>query len=635
MRRMPFRSLSYSMKSFSIIRMNRHLLLAVLLVMTAEICLAGVPKRQVITHTQPDGTAITLTASGNGRYMTYTTADGVALLRGTDGHYRYALPQENAIVASGCLAHGADRRTAGESELIRHSGTDAEGVARLLDLQNPVRPLAAATRSVASTDDGLGKYGTPGRGTVSSIGAPVIPVIMVNFADRAFADTINAAKVTRFFNEKGYADETGSKGSVKDYFEAQSNGMFSPSFEVVATVTVEKGYAYYGANSSSGSIDPKAGELVGEALRLAETTVDFSRFATDGSVPLVTVMFAGPGEQSSFEDGSEDYIWAHFSTRSFTVNGDAVHVNSYFVGNELLQSYGNSPNDVRGANIDGVGLFCHEFGHALGLPDFYYTGRNATVNDTLNTMNYWSIMDYGQYYYNGYAPVGYTAYERSFLGWLDVKELTEPQFAELYPFGQEERGATAYVLRNPECSSEYYLLENRQPSAWYPRRMGSGLLVTHVNYDASLWRTNTLNNDPEKPRMAFVPADNVKEGTRTSASLSMTQLFDGYKGDLFPGTQGVTSFTDETVPAATLQEGSAGLLGKPIYNIALTDEGVITFSFIDPSLISGIEAVETGDSPDAGVETPAYTPDGRRVRSLREAARGVYILPGGRKVMKK
>ena len=132
---------------------------------------------------------------------------------------------------------------------------------------------------------------------------------MVNFADRTFTDTIDATKVTRFFNEQGYADEQGSKGSVKDYFTAQSQGLFTPTFSVVATVTLPKGYAYYGANSTSGRIDEHITDFITDALAQAEKTVDFSAYATNGEVPLVSFMFAGPGEQSSFEKGCEDYIW--------------------------------------------------------------------------------------------------------------------------------------------------------------------------------------------------------------------------------------------------------------------------------------------------------------------------------------
>ena len=148
-----------------------------------------------------------------------------------------------------------------------------------------------------------------------SLGEALIPVIMVDFSDKAFQPENDSAKVTRFFNEPGYADEKYCKGSVNDFFVAQSNGLFSPSFRVVAHVTLDNGYQYYGANGSDGELDPNLDVMVAEAIEKASATVDFAEYATNGAVPLVTVMFAGPGEQSSFEDGHDDYLWARYSTR--------------------------------------------------------------------------------------------------------------------------------------------------------------------------------------------------------------------------------------------------------------------------------------------------------------------------------
>lgn len=611
--------------------MKKVLLLLALTLGLSSISLATVPKRRQFIHTQPDGTSIQLTSVANGRYITYATTDGLAVLRGTDGHFYYAQPKGSEWQCTPHLAHNQAERTATEVELLRNHSLRIEAATQALSSRYPAPRLQRATRSEASTTDGLGTYKQSATGTVNSIGSPVIPIIMVNFADRAFTDTIDAAKVTRFFNEPGYADEQGSKGSVKDYFTAQSKGLFTPSFTVVATVTLPQGYAYYGANSTSGRIDPNISKFIKDALEQAEQTVDFSPYATNGEIPLVTFMFAGPGEQSSFENGCEYYIWAQFSTNSFTVNQGDIRITSYFVGNELLQSYGASPNDITATHMDGVGLFSHEFGHALGLPDFYYTGRNAAVQDSLLTMDYWSIMDYGQYYFDGYAPPGYTAYERSFMGWLPVVELTEAQTGvQLYPFGQEDLGPTAYVIRNPECPSEYYLLENRQVDTWYPKRMGTGMFVTHVDYEAGAWISNSVNNDPLHQRMAYVPADNKKDGTRTGKNLTLTQLFNGYKGNLFPGLQNVTSLTDETLPATTLFNGTTGKLGKPIFNITQSEQGIITFDFITqgPSSITEVPNEQTS-APKA-----IYTLTGRRILNWQQAEPGVYILSNGKKVIK-
>ena len=73
--------------------------------------------------------------------------------------------------------------------------------------------------------------------------------------------------------------------------------------------------------------------------------------------------------------------------------------------------------------------------------------------------------------------------------------------------------------REAGTGMECFILENRQKTTWTPSRMGSGMLVIHVDYDANQWVMNTLNNDPDHQRMAFVPADGVKEGVQTSAEL--------------------------------------------------------------------------------------------------------------------
>lgn len=611
--------------------MKNYLLTTLLAAGMALSAGATTPQWHWIEHTQPDGKVLSMTVEANGRFTVYSTNDGMAMLRGEDGNFYYARLMGGKLVRSNQLAHDKYQRSAEEQNFVESYVTASEQAYNLLDDLYPQETVVRKGRFSSSTEDGLGKYKVPGTGIVSSIGSPTIPVVMVEFSDRKFQDTITVEKISRFFNEKGYADERGSIGSVKDYFVAQSQGLFQPTFEVVAKVAVSKGYAEYGKDGENGAIDPYAVNLITDALSEAEKAVDFSKYKVDQAVPLVAVMFAGPGQQSSFENGRENYIWAKFSrARSFSVNEGKVKISSYFIGNELLQSYGEGPNDVKDAHLDGVGLFCHEFGHALGLPDFYYTGRDRAVKDSLLTMDYWSIMDYGQYFFNGYAPPGYTAFERSSLGWLDVKELKKAQYAELYAFGQEDKGATAYVIRNPENAKEYYLLENRQPDTWYPKRMGAGMLVTHVDYDENAWGSNTVNNNPNRQRMAYLPADNVKDGTKTRP---LSKLFDGYKGDLFPGTKNVVSLTDDTTPYPFLNSGEKKKLGMPLYNISMKENGMISFSFIDESL-TGIKT--PWNTPDANAENqPVYTLSGRRVDSWKNAEPGVYILQNGHKIVKK
>jgi M6 family metalloprotease-like protein len=78
-------------------------------------------------------------------------------------------------------------------------------------------------------------------------------------------------------------------------------------------------------------------------------------------------------------------------------------------------------------------------------------------------MDLWSIMDYGQYGNNGYAPAPMTNYEREFMGWLQIEELTEAGWLTLDPLGT---GGKGYKIVNPENANEYYVIENRQPVGW-------------------------------------------------------------------------------------------------------------------------------------------------------------------------
>lgn len=584
---------------------------------------ASRPLKRSVVRKQSDGTTLRVTKQGDALHSVYVTSDGLALLPGTDGSLCYAAWQGDALQPSDRLAHEAGERTAAEAAFVAQQGQLAVSALARLRAAEPAG-RQCAPQQIEGVDDGLGSYGTYPtlRGTVRSIGAPVIPVIMASFADRDFQEGFTAEKLDRWLNEEGYADEPYCKGSVADYYRQNSGGLFEPRFEVVARVQVANGYAYYGKNSG-GVHDVKGHAFVREAIDCAIAAgADFAPYVDEasGGVPLVSVCYAGPGEQSAFEAGCEDYIWAAYSSvLNYTAGG--VKFNSFFYGNELFQSYAYDENDnlqVTGSQPDGIGVFVHEFGHALGFPDFYYTGADAFIKNSLFTMDYWSMMDYGEYAYDGYAPVGLNAYERSYLGWLKVEELTEAGSYRLYPFGRGDEGATAYVVRSADSEKEYYLLENRQPDTWYYSIFGHGMLVTHVNYDATAWRNNYVNNTVDNQRFEYIPADATKQGPE-----DQDNKFAGYKGDLYPGTSGVHSLTDDSTPSATV---STGKLGKPLYNIQESADGVISFDFLT-DLSTGIDAVEAP----AGADT-YYSIDGRRLGKAPES--GVYLLRRGGKTIK-
>lgn len=389
---------------------------------------------------------------------------------------------------------------------------DAQALQRKREARKAARN-AARKVIYASTTDGLGKKGVMSRGSVPSIGAYTIPVVMVQFNDLKFKSTTTVAKMNRYYNEEGYSDESGAVGSVRDYFKDQSGGQFVPTFDVLGIVTLSKSYKYYGQNDSNGN-DKGLDELPRDviAAAISQLGTDFSQYVVPASdayhrtgVPLLAMFYAGKGEATE-QYGAENYLWPcewdDVEDPIGTGTYQGVHFNSFFIGNELF-----------GSQLMGMGVFCHEFGHALGLPDFYCTDYSYSNDDPFG---FWSIMDSGSYL-DDYcrAPAGYNAYEKSYMGWLELKELGTTGSVTLQaPDGLAEN--SAYIVRH--SSTETFILENRQPGKWQPNKYGSGVLVSRIAYSQYYWERNTLNNTQSQKRACALTADGAKMYFSASSS---------------------------------------------------------------------------------------------------------------------
>ena len=468
--------------------MKRTFLLSLSLLAMSLGASAVPAKHMVYTMKQSDGTTIQVYKHGHRGLAYYTTIDGKVLRANPDlnDDLCYADVVDGKIVTSNIVAHDIEQRTAEELNFLSTCTINQASpeVTALFETTNGPKRV-----HYSSTSDGLGKYGTSALGAVSSIGSPKIPVILVNYADVKLQEGSTKELYQRIMTEEGYTDRLGSVGSVRDYFVQNSYGMFSPDFQVVATVTLSKDRSYYGANRGGDGGDVRATEMVEEAVELAaKQGVDFTQFEVNGNIENVIIIYAGMGEASG---GSAETIWPHEYDFQKDING--IHFNSYFVGNEINSA----------GNVDGIGTLVHEFSHALGLPDFYVT--NYSYNgDT--SFGMWSVMDSGCYAGNGYVPTGYTAYEKSYLGWLDIPAIVDPTTVTLT---DPNTSSTGFAVRvnNPYSISEYFIIENRQPGTWYVPNTGGGVMETHVAYNRNQWNYNTLNNEQKKKRCHVITAD--------------------------------------------------------------------------------------------------------------------------------
>lgn len=345
-------------------------------------------------------------------------------------------------------------------------------------------------------------------------------VILVEFSDVKFTISNPKQRFRAMLNHKGYSYQ-GSHGSVRDYFISNSDSLFFPMFKVVGPVKLNKPMSYYGTNGTSGA-EIHASELIMDACKLVSSQVKFSDYDTnnDGMVDMAYVFFSSFCENEN--QSHKEYIWSHAGniTDSCLVL-DNVTIGRYACSSEYIGEYtaDNPP-------MATIGTFCHEFGHVLGLPDFY-----NTLSGTGLTLGSLSIMDRGNYLDNGRCPVGYSAFEREYCGWLDVPILERSDSVTLVPVNQMlmvGKELRAFKIAIPN-SQEYYYIENRQSAGWDRFLPGKGMLIYHVDRsDERAWDQNEVNTNYAHPYYQI-----IRSGGKYTTD---------YQKIPFPGKNKVTSF---------------------------------------------------------------------------------------------
>ncbi len=383
-----------------------------------------------------------------------------------------------------------------------------------------------------------------------TVGSPKVLVLLVEFADKKFS--FNADVFERMMNERGFGDQ-GATGSVADYYRDNSMGAFTPEFDVFGPVTLTNNVAYYGSNDAYGN-DVNPHQMVMEACRALDGQVDFRNYDADGDgvVDNVYIFYAGFGEN---DGGGSTTVWPHssaLSNRGATLTLDGTSINKYSCSNELQNGYGKT--------LTGIGTFCHEFTHVLGFPDLYATMAGG---DAANwTPDCWTIMDQGSYNNDGKTPPCYTAYERSYLGWLTPVQI--PQGTTALP-----SIADNYAFRvNTNRDDEYYLLEYRERKGWDANLPSSGMVVWHIDYDKNVWDANTVNNSPIHQRVSLVCADgkwadNERAGVPFPGSAKTTSLNTWPVFTAVAPTTAITGIREENSHAVFNVDGASALPVTP------------------------------------------------------------------------
>lgn len=393
-------------------------------------------------------------------------------------------------------------------------------------------------------------------------------IILVNFADSKFNTSKFGPTQTlysRIANEANYG-ENNFKGSISDYFKAQSGGQFLLDFDVAGPVTLPNGYSYYGQNDDDG-YDKRPTKMVREACQALDGSVDFSKYDWDGDgeVEEVFVVYAGNGEHDT--TNQPNLIWPHMdnlANYNEQLTLDGVTINTYACASELNGD----------KTLSGIGTFCHEFSHCMGFPDMYDTASDGNNFG----MGSWDLMDYGSYNGDGYVPAGYSGYEKMVCGWTTPIELDKPMTVN----GMErlaDMGQT-YIIYNKGNRNEYYILENRQQIGFDKYLPGSGLLIEHVDYDKDIWEWNAVNttNGGYYPEGSSTPSYNDHQ--RITIFHANNIEYDGNNAT-YPYAS-LDSLTDSSQPAATVWNANADgtyLMHCRVYGITQNADGTVAFSF--------------------------------------------------------
>lgn len=515
----------------------KKIILCLTLALMSATTMFAVKAKSGITQLQlVDGTIVSATLHGDEHFSYYSLLDGTPLKKSDNGKYE--------IISTETL-------NARKATVINTLKTRASGIGSTYPSYFP------------------------------HTGSPKALVILVQFQDVKFKSSDPVATFNHYLNAdfgtavpsqdvSVFNQEDVNYGSVKEYFKECSMGQFTPQFDVVGPYTISKKSAYYGTDDSDGN-DQNFKQMISEACaQAAADKVDFSKYDNNGDkfVDLVYIIYAGYSQ--SISGNSDDYLWPKSGTDNFykyDENGKEISPLKYLIFNGCrvcrfgLNNELNDSPDSKIPSINGIGLFCHEFSHTMGLPDHYDTEYKDADNQS---PEFWDLMDAGEYTYDGYCPTPYTPWQKMLMGWATPITLDGTQAGQ-YTLEPYDLASKAYKIEadvnednfriNENYSStelsdkkkkelkerakgEFLLLQNIRNEGWYKHLLGYGLLVWRIDYGDinQVHLTDSPNNTIGIPRVTIVPADGliINQANVGNKKYTIDEYWENCANDPFP-----------------------------------------------------------------------------------------------------
>lgn len=612
--------------------MKKIILCLTLALMTATTVFAAKAKPGITQLKLVDGTIVSATLHGDEHFSYYSLLDGTPLKKCDNGKYE--------IISTETL-------NARKTAVFNALKTRASGIGSTYPSYFP------------------------------HTGSPKALVILVQFQDVKFKSSDPVATFNHYLNAdfgtavpsqdvSVFNQEDVNYGSVKEYFKECSMGKFTPQFDIVGPYTISKESAYYGTDDSKGN-DQNFKQMISEACaQAAADKIDFSKYDSDGDklVDLVYIIYAGYSQ--SISGNSDDNLWPKSGTDNFykyDENGKEISPLKYLIFNGCRVSRFGINNELNGSpdskipSINGIGLFCHEFSHTMGLPDHYDTEYKDADNQS---PEFWDLMDAGEYTYDGYCPTPYTPWQKMLMGWATPITLDGTQAGQ-YTLEPYDLASKAYKIEadvnednfriNENYSStelsdkkkkelkerakgEFLLLQNIRNEGWYKHLLGYGLLVWRIDYGDidQVHLMDSPNNTIGIPRVTIVPADGliINQANVGNKKYTIDEYWENCANDPFPA-YGIGKDGSDINSLTEVKFNWSTMTTRPLYNIAKDEAtGIVSFDYLKDFKATGIENTLL-DKDATSTPTEYFDLEGRKIATPLKGH--LYITNKGKKVI--